>query len=214
MHPILKPLAAWHFRKPRTFSFEDIKLTVLPTVFHPGIYLSTTILVEFISKRELTDKNFLELGAGSGLVSFVAAKRGAKVTSTDINPEAIRGLQENAEKNNLQVTAIASDLFENVHPNDFDIIVINPPYYPKTAVTTTEMAFYCGEDFDYFKRLFNQVNTQLTNASTELFMILSEDCELDKIKEIAAAQHIELVVVHEEKKMQERNYIFKFAYHA
>lgn len=87
-------MAAWHFRKPRSFSFEDLKLTILPTVFHPGIYLSTGILVEFLSTIDLKGKTFLELGAGNGLTSFVAAKKGAIVTATDINTKAIEGIQE------------------------------------------------------------------------------------------------------------------------
>lgn len=206
-------MAAWHFRKPRSFSFEDLKLTILPTVFHPGIYLSTGILVEFLSTIDLKGKTFLELGAGNGLTSFVAAKKGAIVTATDINTKAIEGIQENAKKNKLSVKSIASDLFEKVHPDDFDIIIINPPYYPKNPSSTTEMAFYCGEDFSYFNRLFKQVNEQLSNSFTEIFMILSEDCELEKIKEIAKSENIHLFIVHEEKKMQEQNYIFKFVRH-
>ena len=210
MHPVLKPLAAWHFRKPRKYRYEDLVLTVLPTVFHPGIYLSTSILVEFILKQDIDQKRFLELGAGSGLVSFIAAKNGALVTATDINPEAIKGLKANAETNQITVSAVHSNLFENVNPNDFDVIVINPPYYPKAPNSNSEMAFYCGEEFEYFHSLFGQLKEMLSKSSTEVYMILSEDCELDKIREIGSLSGFGLEIVHEEKKMQERNYIFKF----
>jgi release factor glutamine methyltransferase len=210
LHPVLKPLAAWHFRKPREYRYEDLVLTVLPTVFHPGIYLSTSILVEFILRQDLNQKSFLELGAGSGLVSFVAAKNGALVTATDINPEAIKGLKANAEKNQLNVSAVHSNLFENVNPNDFDVIVINPPYYPRAPNSNSELAFYCGDEFEYFHALFGQLEKMLNKASTEIYMILSEDCELKQIREIASANQFDLEIVHEEKKMQERNYIFKF----
>jgi len=210
---LLKPIAAWHFRKPRQYNYEGIELTVLPSVFHPGIYLSTNILIAFIKKLELPGKQFLELGAGSGLVSFVAAQKGAFVTATDINPKAIEGIKMNAEKNVLNVQAIVSNLFENIDGASFDIIIINPPYYPKDPSSGTEMAFYCGQDFGYFQRLFSQVNEEIDLSKTAIFMILSEDCELNKIAQIAQEHGIDLNLVHEEKKLQERNYIFKFVEH-
>ena len=45
-------------------------------------------------KLPLHGKIFLELGAGNGLISIYAAKKGAKVTATDINPVAVEFLRD------------------------------------------------------------------------------------------------------------------------
>jgi release factor glutamine methyltransferase len=42
----------------------------------------------------LKNKHVLELGAGSGLIAIKAAKEGALVTATDINPVAIEYLHK------------------------------------------------------------------------------------------------------------------------
>jgi len=51
----------------------------------------------------------VELGCGLGLVSLVAAARGAEVTATDWAPEAIELLRENAARNGLVVRAEVRD---------------------------------------------------------------------------------------------------------
>lgn len=204
-------LNSWYKKKNSKVSFYEnhgIKLKVLPNVFHPGIFLSTNIFIEFLSQFELKNQSVLELGAGSGMISFYCAKNGAKVTSTDINKNAIAGLKENSESNQLPIEIIESNLFENVQPNDFDYILINPPYYPKNPSSEQEKAFFCGADFEYFKTLFAQLQNQWTIESN-IFMILSEDCELEQIKSIASSKKISLKLDYETKKLQERNYIFR-----
>ncbi|MFM9956587.1 MAG: class I SAM-dependent methyltransferase [Phycisphaerales bacterium] len=44
---------------------------------------------------------FLEIGCGLGLCGIVGAKRGAVVTMTDFNPDAVAAARRNAELNNL-----------------------------------------------------------------------------------------------------------------
>ncbi|WAM10496.1 methyltransferase [Mycoplasmopsis cynos] len=46
----------------------------------------------------------------------------------DISPEAIEECNINAKKNNLDVTIIQSDLFQELNNIKFDLIVSNPPY--------------------------------------------------------------------------------------
>uniref|UniRef100_A0AAQ4QBM3 Methyltransferase like 21e n=2 Tax=Gasterosteus aculeatus TaxID=69293 RepID=A0AAQ4QBM3_GASAC len=49
-------------------------------------------------QHNLTDKNVIELGAGTGLVSIVSSLLGAKVTSTDL-PDLLGNLQYNVTRN-------------------------------------------------------------------------------------------------------------------
>lgn len=209
-------LSRWYYRKTKgeqRYANYGISLAILPGVFHPGVFLSTNIFIRFLSKQTLQEKRLLELGAGSGLISFYAQKNGAFVTATDINPQAIAGLKRNAETNNLPVTVIETSLLNGLNVNEFDIVVINPPYYPKQAQNVQEAAFYCGEDFEYFKELFAQLSAQGLQKSCSVFMILSEDCRISHIQELASVQNIGFKEVYTIKKWGERNYIFQLSRH-
>ena len=198
-------------KRTNSYSNHGLTISVLPGVFHPGIFLSTNIFIEFLKHAELNQKRVLELGAGSGMISFFCATQGSIVTATDINENALKGLELNAANNQLPVTAIKSDLFANVQPDDFDIIIINPPYYPKNPKSEQEQAFFCGEDHEYFRRLFAELDSKWTKSEIDIFMILSEDCKIDLIKEIGLANSFRFDCVHETIKKQEKNFIFKIA---
>ena len=155
-HPVLKRIYNWYNSRIRTYRYKGIKIHIMPGVFHPGLFFSTKYLLEFslenISNSE--QKNLLELGAGSGLISVVFSKNGMNVSASDINPESIRNVEANAKSNNLRISTYLSDLFDNIPTQPFDMILINPPYYRKAAMNESEMAWYCGEDFEYFNKLF------------------------------------------------------------
>src|SRR5690242_8574732 len=84
-----RPVVVKYLSKTRIHRHGDIGLEVPPTVFHPGFFFSTRLLLQRIKKLALKDQRFLELGAGSGLISIYAAKNKAIATATDINPDAV-----------------------------------------------------------------------------------------------------------------------------
>lgn len=204
----LKPTTQKYLEHPRELKFRELELMVRPGVFHPGLFISTKVLIRFLDQRQLFGKYFLELGAGSGLISLYARTHGAEVTATDISETAVMNIQENAKRNDLEIEIMRSDLFEELRDRTFDIIVVNPPYYPKDPQNEKEKAWYCGADFEYFRRLFETCGDFLS-PQTEMYMILSQDCELDKIAAIGAEYGIKMREVHKERKMGEWNYIFR-----
>lgn len=78
----------------------------------------------------------LELGCGSGLLSIVAAKMGARhIVATDINPRALEAAEENARRNNVadKIEFRAGSWYEalNFDPHPvFDVIIATPPQTP------------------------------------------------------------------------------------
>jgi release factor glutamine methyltransferase len=208
MHPFLKLGLKMYYFKPRKFCYDNICIQVHPDVFPPHLTLSTKILLDFISEKELKNKSLLELGCGSGIISLLSAKNGAKVTASDINKTALEFLSKNAQKNNLELEIIESDLFQSLTDRTFDYIIINPPYFPKQPKKVKEKAWFCGEHFEYFEALFLSLKNYLTSGN-ETLMILSEDCELEKIKTIALKNEIVFTLVYEKKVVGEKNYIFK-----
>ncbi len=206
--PILQKASAIYLKKRRKYRFKNITVWVEPTVFPPFITISTKLLLEFVETIELKDKSFLELGCGCGIISILAAKKEAIVTSSDINPIALSALIENAKENQVNIEIIESDLFQKLQNKTFDFIIINPPYYPKNPSSIAENAWFCGENFEYFESLFSQLPKYLTMENST-YMILSEDCELEKIKAIAFQNKIRFMVEKETKVIGEVNLIYK-----
>lgn len=73
--------------------YKHLNLNVPKDVYKPA---EDTFLLADNLKAE-TGEKILELGTGCGLLSIIAAKRGAKVTATDINPKAMERAKENAK---------------------------------------------------------------------------------------------------------------------
>jgi len=204
----IKPLVMWYLQKERHFTFEGLKMTVMPGVFHPLLFHSSLILAKYLKKLPLKGKTFLEPGSGSGFISVLAAKYGAHVTALDLNPLAVKNTLLNAEKNRVAVQALQSNLFSKIHKKEFDYIFINPPYYPGKAINDSQLAWYCGENFEYFKDLFQQL-PDFYNSSSQVIMILSEDCDLKAIQQIAASFNQTFELIKTQTVFLEKNYLFR-----
>lgn len=208
---ILKPIAAWYFSKPRKDTYEGIMVTVPPGVFHPRFFFSTRLMLKHLHRYDLRDRSFLEIGAGSGLISLWAAKQGASVTCTDINPLAVETVQKNALANALSCNVLESDLFDSLPEFRYDFVVVNPPYYPKQPKTAAEHAWFCGEDHMYFRRLFEALHSY-RNPDSKVLMVLSEDCDVSQISKIAASNHWDMEMIHPEQKWGEWSFIYSLRY--
>jgi release factor glutamine methyltransferase len=82
------------------------------------------LILSCINKYIKKNIKFLEIGAGSGIISQNAQKMGAVVLAVDIDEDVVKELK------NKKINAIQSNLFSNVK-GKFDIIVFNPPYLPE-----------------------------------------------------------------------------------
>ncbi len=202
------PFVLWYIKTDRYYHFKGLRILVKAGVFHPGFFFSTKFLISTLSHLKIKNAKVLELGAGSGLISFYCATNGAFVTATDINPIALEGLEENNINLGLPINIIGSDLFDKLPKQTFDFIIINPPYYPKQPANDAEKAWYCGTEFEYFEKLFSQLGDYI-DTKTIVLMSLSEDCDVNKISSIAIKNKL-LLKEHQNKKIfWERNYIFK-----
>jgi release factor glutamine methyltransferase len=203
-----RPLLVRYLSRTRTFLYKDVVMEIPSEVFHPGFFFSTKILLRYISQMPLKNRSFLELGCGSGLISIMAARRGAQVTASDINSTAVEALLQNAVANNARLHVIHSNLFENIPVQQFDVIAINPPYYKKNPVTEKDHAWFCGEKGEYFRDLFSTISHYI-NHDSKVLMVLSEVCDLKLIQELAQANRFHLRQVYEERNWMEKNFIYE-----
>jgi methylase of polypeptide subunit release factors len=83
-----------------------------------------------------------DIGAGTGVLSAVLAKRGvARVVATDTDPRALACARENLARLGLggQVDVIEADLFP---PGRAPLVVCNPPWLPARPSSPIERAVY------------------------------------------------------------------------
>lgn len=202
------PVIIWYLKKDRRYSYRGIDLLIKKGVFHPGFFFSTKFLLNTIDKIDVSSLKFLELGAGSGLISFYFAKKGAMVLATDINQKAIDSLEFNKLNLNSNIQILHSDLFSQIPKQTFDIIIVNPPFYPKNPKNQEEMAWFCGAEFEYFYQLFFQIGDYL-NADSKVYMSLSVDCNIEKIQEIGAKSKFKFSLLEKKRILGELNYIYQ-----
>lgn len=197
----LIPLTRWYLRKERQYTYRGTTVKIFPGVFHPGLFYSTKFLTDYLQTQLVKNKSLLELGCGTGLISILCARRGATVTATDINPTAVENSKLNVANNKVSVTLLKSDVFDQIEKQAFDWIVINPPYYARVIKNNDELAWHCGENFEYFQKFFWSLS-QFIHSNSNVVMVLTLGCELEQIFEIARKNGFQFEL------LEERNVLF------
>ncbi len=182
----------WHhyvratLERPDACTLFDLNLVIAPGVLHPRHFASSRLMARHLMTLDLRDEIVADIGTGSGLLGLLAARAGAMVTATDVNPAAIECARANARHNGLgdRIHLIASDVFEMV-PADrrFDLVVTNPPFYPRTPKSATDHAFAAGVDNGFFTKLARGLPGRLTRKGA-LLMIHSSDADFAPILEM------------------------------
>jgi release factor glutamine methyltransferase len=125
-----------------------IDIVVLPQVFSPAYFTDSEWFASEIAKLA-SGRTLLDIGTGTGIIALAAAKRGALVTATDINPHAV----ENA-RINFAAHGVAADVFEGdvyaavADCSRFDLIFWNHPFNLGTNPREDALSL-CGFDYQY-----------------------------------------------------------------
>ncbi len=122
----------------------------------------------------------MDIGTGCGVLAFMLLDRGFKhVLATDINPNAVMTVRENARHQGLddRIEARVSNLFDSGifdgYGRKSDLIVCNPPWLPMDPDRDTnllDMAIYFEPDF--FDRFFSEAGRCL-NENGRLVVLFS-----------------------------------------
>jgi release factor glutamine methyltransferase len=176
-----------------TTQIDGLTLKVLPTVFHPWFFGSSSIFAEYLVTIGLEGKRFMDLGTGSGIVGLHAARAGAIVTALDINPKAVECARLNAACAGLALDCRESDLFSAISSERFDVIAWNPPFFPKHINSPGEAAFYAGENYEVIRRFACEAPSYVTSTG-RIFLILSRDLDFSIWEDIFAHAGLRLEV--------------------
>ncbi|MGC8816941.1 MAG: HemK2/MTQ2 family protein methyltransferase [Candidatus Hadarchaeum sp.] len=108
--------------------YQDSKFIVYPSVYEPAE--DTFLIADNLDAT--AGERVLELGTGCGILAILAAKAGANVVATDVNPVALECARANACQNAVddRIDFRLGDLFDPVGNERFDVIIFNPPYLP------------------------------------------------------------------------------------
>ena len=99
--------------------------------FGTGEHGSTRTAIRLLANTARSGKKILDVGAGSGILSIVAAKLGAEVLAVEADLEAVRTAERNLRRNgvdtrvrivHLRITRGVLDLLRGVA---FDLIIVN-----------------------------------------------------------------------------------------
>jgi release factor glutamine methyltransferase len=112
-------------------SFYDMEIEVGPGVLIPR--QETEYLVDLILKENKfrAGLSVIDLCTGSGCIALALSKNlpDARLTATDISPEALKIAAGNAVKHNVKINFILDDLLHPLYLQDkFHVVVCNPPY--------------------------------------------------------------------------------------
>ena len=118
----------------------DTETNRLPIILDPGLtfgtgaHPSTQMVMEAMEEADLTGKTCLDLGSGSGILSIVALRLGAKkAVGVDIDPKAEDIARENAKYNNFaapEFTACTGNVLSDKKlmatlEGQWDVVLVN-----------------------------------------------------------------------------------------
>lgn len=122
--------------------YDELEFVVPEGVYQPR---KDSRLLADVVEQELDGSSLLDVGTGCGYLAVIAASEGADAVAVDINEKGLRAARENADRNDVAVRTVRSDMFDAVDAM-FDYIVFNPPYLPgsRDDVSMEQLAWNGG----------------------------------------------------------------------
>jgi methylase of polypeptide subunit release factors len=125
---------------------KGVPIAALDERIHPWYGVFSPVrgeYVELVAQAPLPAgaKEAFDIGAGTGVLSAVLARRGLRVTATDMDVRALGCARENISRLGLgpQVEVIQADLFPTGRA---PLVVCNPPWLPGKPSSAIEYAIY------------------------------------------------------------------------
>ncbi|MEZ4923893.1 MAG: 50S ribosomal protein L11 methyltransferase [Crocinitomicaceae bacterium] len=113
------------------FHSPDLKAKMVVTIqpqmsFGTGHHQTTWLMAKKLFELDLTGKEVLDMGTGTGVLAIVAEKLGAKkVFAPDIDEWSFRNALENVALNNCEKIEVALGDDQTIKGRSFDLIIAN-----------------------------------------------------------------------------------------
>ncbi|MCP4179377.1 MAG: peptide chain release factor N(5)-glutamine methyltransferase [bacterium] len=162
--------------------FRNLEFKVGPGVLIPRP--ETEEIIDIVKSLNLDKPKVIDVGTGTGVIALSIANeiKNSHVTGVDISSKALNYALENKKINNLKnINFLINDLCSGFSPNEFDLIVSNPPYVteyeynnltPDVKDFEPKLALESGKDgLDSIKKLILQAREILKSKGYFLFEI-------------------------------------------
>lgn len=148
----------------RRVEVEGLTLVVPAGVLDPVLFRVGAWFARAVAREVRPGERLLDLGCGSGVVGALAARAGAQVTATDLDPRAVA-----AARSNGIADARAGDLFAPVATERFDRICFNPPFFEGHGrARPFGRALYGGPGLALVRRFAAEVEAHLSPRGVAL----------------------------------------------
>ncbi len=121
---------------------NSVKLLLDPGLaFGTGTHPTTALCLEWLDGQDLTGKDVLDFGCGSGILAIAALKLGANyAVATDIDPQALQATVDNAERNTIPSAQLHTCLPEDLPERTYDVVMANILAGPLVELAPTLLA--------------------------------------------------------------------------
>lgn len=142
LRELLGLVGAFEWRK------KGVPIAALGSTIHPHHGVFSPVRGEYVDlvaqaplPAAATAQGAFDIGTGTGVLALVLAKRGLRVTATDLSSAALACAADNARRLGLSraITLQAADLFPEGRAG---LVVCNPPWVPAPPSSPLEAAVY------------------------------------------------------------------------
>ena len=176
--------------------FLDLRIEVQPPILIPRPETEEWLdqLIQQLIPKSSQIRRILDVGTGSGVIALALAQKFpmAQITAIDINPLALDLARKNAILSNIQnIQLLESDLFSALKEvQSFDLIVSNPPYIPRQALSGMNPSVTHWED--HRALLADQEGLSILHqimAQSAQHLVFNADLPFQLVLEIDQTQH-------------------------
>jgi len=110
--------------------------------YNSDSYFLLNFIDEVLLHYKNISGNLLDVGSGSGIIGLVLKKQYPKLNlfANEIQDNFIFLTKKNASINKVDINLIKGDFLDIKKNNFFDIIVSNPPFYPKETIPSPNIS--------------------------------------------------------------------------
>lgn len=144
--------------------------------FGTGTHPTTALCLSWLDQADLTGKNIIDYGCGSGILSLASLKLGAaKVYAVDIDEQALQATQNNAQTNQLNLNQLAISQPE-VLTEPVDIILANILLDPLMSLKYRFQELLKPNGVLVVSGILEEQISTLTNAYDAVFTPIHHEC--------------------------------------
>ncbi|MBZ6526700.1 peptide chain release factor N(5)-glutamine methyltransferase [Aerococcaceae bacterium DSM 111021] len=152
--------------------FKVTEHTLIPREDTAGIVSMSN---EYLESKP--NAKVLDIGTGTGILAIMIAKMNPTnhVSASDISSDALEVAKANALAHQVDINFMESNLFEQIPPQRYDLIVSNPPYISEDELELMDesvkkfepsLALFAEDNgLAIYKQMARQMQAYVTNTS-------------------------------------------------